>query len=426
MDSQSRPSAPSEPPTARRTLPVSVAACGMSVTQRDGMWYTHHSMGRVLNELATRVQHLHYFSHFSPDPEVCDCPLSAPNITVGTWFERRNTIQAMKHPLQLLRDYRQVVAAGDVLFLRGGFPLLWTTLLSARRQRRGVVQWIVGNPAAILRGAQRGYGIWTQRLGLCFALFEQAMTRFAMRWSGAYTLTNGDELGRIFASPRTTSIVSTSISRSDMRHQEDTCTGPEVRLTYVGFIRAEKGIEYLIRALPLMRASKPVKLTLVGSWAQFPTEYERLRALIQELGLTDCVHWYGNARHGPELFGQIDAADIVVLPSLSEGTPRVLVEARARSVPVVSTRVGGIPTSVTDGVDGLLVPPRDPTALAEAISRLINDHELRRNMIRTGRERVANLTIETFIDLVVDRLQRAFHDNGGVCQMRPAGTPEEH
>ena len=90
--------------------------------------------------------------------------------------------------------------------------------------------------------------------------------------------------------------------------------------------------------------------------------------------------------------------------SLSEGTPRVLVEARARSLPVVATNVGGIPSSVTDGEDGLLVPPRDPAAIARGISRIVGDEDLRTQLIRNGLERVKACTVGRFVDLAVDRL----------------------
>ncbi|MGD2111215.1 MAG: glycosyltransferase, partial [Phycisphaerae bacterium] len=73
----------------------------------------------------------------------------------------------------------------------------------------------------------------------------------------------------------------------------------------------------------------------------------------------------------------------------------------------VSTDVGGIPTSVTDGRDGLLVPPRDATRLAQAISRVITDRDLRQQLIRRGRDRVKELTVERFVDLVVSTVLAA-------------------
>ncbi len=243
------------------------------------------------------------------------------------------------------------------------------------------------------------------------------MLRLSIGFSRAHILANGVEVADIYRSPRTTPVVSSSITADDFRQRDDTCTNDQIRLVFVGFIRPEKGIEYLIRALPNISSDRPVTLALVGPHGQFATEKPRLDNLINELGLADRVTWEGYAAFGEQLFGQIDRSDILVLPTLSEGTPRVLVEARARSVPIVSTTVGGIPTSVTDGHDGLLVPPRDPQALADAISRIINDADFRQRIIKAGRERVADWTVERFVDRVVNCLALA-------ANYQPSSAPE--
>ena len=82
------------------------------------------------------------------------------------------------------------------------------------------------------------------------------------------------------------------------------------------------------------------------------------------------------------------AADISVLPSLMEATSLTCLESMASAVPVVATQVGGVPELISSGVDGLLVPPADPTALAEAIRRLAREPELRRTLAERARERV--------------------------------------
>ena len=106
------------------------------------------------------------------------------------------------------------------------------------------------------------------------------------------------------------------------------------------------------------------------------------------------VQFVGNRAFGPELFQAYADADVLVLPSLTEGTPRVLVEARAFRCPVVATNVGGIPTSVRDGEDGLLVPPADAAALAQAIERVARDRAFAERLIERGLAKVRNMTIE--------------------------------
>src|SRR5439155_14661673 len=82
------------------------------------------------------------------------------------------------------------------------------------------------------------------------------------------------------------------------------------------------------------------------------------------------------------------SADLLVLPSQTEGLPVVVLEAMAAGLPVVATHVGGIPEAVSDGETGLLVPPRDPDAVAEAIQRIVADAALRQHVVAAARRNV--------------------------------------
>lgn len=391
---------------------IVVAITGNAIALREGRWHTHHSFGRIVDHLARHVARVHYHAPQVPADrmDTCDYAFSATNLTVHPWSERRNSLHALRHPIRLLRDYSGMFREADCFFLRGSGPLIWTLHNRAACERKRVVHWMVGNPVALLKAQPRGYGRWMDRLGLLFARFEQFMLRRVMRKSRAYVLANGFELARIFESPRTVPVVSTSITAEDFLIRDNACEGDCIRLLFVGFIRPEKGLEYLLRALPLIDCGRPATLSIVGSWSQFPAEHNRLTKLADDLRVSDRIFWEGYAAFGPDLFSHLDRADVLVLPSLSEGTPRVLVEARARSLPVVSTRVGGIPGSVTDGVDGLLVPPGDAQALAAAITRIIGDRDFRRKIVTAGRERVASFTVDRFVDLVVGLL--ALRENG--------------
>ncbi|MGD2111560.1 MAG: glycosyltransferase [Phycisphaerae bacterium] len=392
-----------------RSDQIILGVCGNALGRRGGVWYTHHSFGRIVSLLAERFREVRYgaprASRASQD--TCDFPLDAANITICPWPIPGSSLGALKRPDRLLRSYWRLTGSCDAVFLRGTWPLIWTAHLMARLRRRHVVHWVVGNPRAIMAGAQRGYGRRIQRLGWWYAGFELLMLRLAVKLSGSHLLANGAELAKLYRSKRTIQVVSTSITENDFFVRDDTCSGETIRLLFVGFVRPEKGLEFALRAIPQIAADREVRLAIVGSWDQFSHEHERLTRLAEQLHLSDRIDWEGYIPFGPDLFDQMDRSDILVLPSLTEGTPRVLVEARARSLPVVSTDVGGIPSSVTDGRDGLLVPPRDATRLAQAISRVITDRDLRQQLIRRGRDRVKELTVERFVDLVVSTVLAA-------------------
>ena len=130
----------------------------------------------------------------------------------------------------------------------------------------------------------------------------------------------------------------------------------------VGNLYPVKDHATLLRALARLPAAR---VAIAGRGDQ----EEPLRRLAAELGLSDRVHLLGLRDDVETVFA---AADVFVQPSLSEGLPLAVLEAMANGLPVVATRVGGIPEAVVDGKTGLLVPPGDPAALAAALAAVLD------------------------------------------------------
>jgi sugar transferase (PEP-CTERM/EpsH1 system associated) len=140
-----------------------------------------------------------------------------------------------------------------------------------------------------------------------------------------------------------------------------------------------KGVDFLIQALAQM---DDVTLVIIGDGP----ERAALEVLAGDLGVAGRIHWAGHRRDVPHL---LPALDVFVQPSLHEGLPNTVLEAMAAGLPVVATAVGGTPEVVVDGLTGVLVPPRDSSALAGAVAMLLSDQNLRHGMGQAGRERVA-------------------------------------
>jgi glycosyltransferase involved in cell wall biosynthesis len=150
----------------------------------------------------------------------------------------------------------------------------------------------------------------------------------------------------------------------------------------IGRLSAEKGFDLLIRAVAqLVGDGLDVGLLIAGEG----DEREPLVTLITELGLADRVKLLGYCSDPRGLY---QAFDVYVLSSLREGLPNVLLEAMALELPVVATRIGGVPRLIQDGVNGLLVEPGTVSALAGAVGRLASDPELRTRLGRVGRETI--------------------------------------
>ena len=177
----------------------------------------------------------------------------------------------------------------------------------------------------------------------------------------------------------------------------------------MGFLRYPKAIDNLVRAAdPLRRLVPGVKVLVAGDGPDRPM----VEGLIDELDLHDTVMLLGLRSDVPDLLA---ALDVAVCPSDSEGSPLSIMEYMDAGLPVVSTNVGGVPDLIDDGVHGLLVPRRDPEALARAMAELLRDRRARRGDgprgPRAARARVRHRR---------DGPQRGEPLRGPVCQSRAA------
>jgi glycosyltransferase involved in cell wall biosynthesis len=204
------------------------------------------------------------------------------------------------------------------------------------------------------------------------------------------------------------------LSRYD--HQEPCCTLPEEYglepgsqiVGVVARLEPEKGHPTLLEAWPaVLRAVPDAYLLIVGEG----TRREALEALARQLRIAHRVVFTGRRDDVPAVTA---ALDVAVLPSYREAQGLSILEALALSRPVVASNVGGIPEMITDGVNGLLVPPHDADALAAAITRLLCDHPFADTLGRRGHDMVHD---RFCIDLMVDAVQQIYEE--GARAVRP-------
>jgi glycosyltransferase involved in cell wall biosynthesis len=190
---------------------------------------------------------------------------------------------------------------------------------------------------------------------------------------------------------------------------------PEVPMILsVGRFVEKKGFDQLIEACALLqRDGVRFGCVIVGERG---SAYESMRALIDARGLADSVR-LRSAVAQDELRDIYRAARVFALPCQvmedgdRDGFPNVLAEAMAMGVPVVSTRISGIPEMIDDAVNGLLVEPRDAPALADALRRVLHDTALHARLASAGRQRIcerfdSRRTTLALRDLFIDQLRQ--------------------
>lgn len=159
-----------------------------------------------------------------------------------------------------------------------------------------------------------------------------------------------------------------------------------------------KGLSHLIDAINLMKFHPAVS----GTNSKFQTivvgegeERQRLQEKIQTLGLGGRIFPIGFL---PDAKRYLKALDIFVLPSVKEGLPYAIMEAMAAGLPIVASRVGGIPDLIEDGLSGVLVPPRDPQALALSLASLISNPGRRQTLGHAARQRIGTFSMGAMMD----------------------------
>jgi len=180
-------------------------------------------------------------------------------------------------------------------------------------------------------------------------------------------------------------VVYNGVDTDKFRMRDDIKKEPNSLIVATNTRDRNKGIIYLLQALTMMRGQ--VKLTIVDDK---PPRNDYAPGLVKEYGLEDMITFTGRLSHS-EVAKKYAAAEIAVSPSIYEGFGLPAAEAMACGVPVIGTTAGALPEVIEDNVTGILVPPKNPQALAGAIKTLIDDPELRQKIGAAGVERVNRL-----------------------------------
>lgn len=277
-----------------------------------------------------------------------------------------------KDGLPIARILYAGIRKADLVWINGPHPLLPLAALLCRLVGKPYLLWLRGDILATVSAKYRS-GTGRDRLAARTAYYLDRTIAWAAR--NAAVFYTGGGLKRYAERARYAQPAQASLVReADLAPSPRTTLHTPVRLLWAGQLRPVKGLVHLLRAARLLQGEgRDVRLTLVGGGEQ----EEELRALVAALGLERSVRFAGYVPPGSALCAYFDEADVFVLPSISEGVPKVLLEAMARALPVVASRVGGVPDVIRDGENGVLVPPADPAALAVAVARVLDDPGLR-------------------------------------------------
>lgn len=305
-------------------------------------------------------------------------------------------IQALPDPLSpwaailslptFVRRIRQALRLADAYTLK--LPDALATLV-------GLILWMTRRPYAVEVVADCRQGILLAKGHLpwvrFYAGFFDALTRFLVKRASSASYVS-DYLRRRYPLPSPerqwcfSSLELTPDLMGSCRGLEF-FSGRPIKLIATGRQSPEKGHLTLIQAFReiVAQAERPVELHLLGDGP----ERLRLQRQADDLGIHDQVFFWGKIPRGPELLSHLDGAHLYVLPSLTEGMGRGLIEAMGRGLPCVASAVGGVPEYLDSP---WLVPPADPLALAHKVLAVIREPSTLARMSRENFDRAQAFT----------------------------------
>jgi glycosyltransferase involved in cell wall biosynthesis len=362
-----------------------------------------------------KVLHLINGEHFSGAERVQDLlAMTLPRFGYEVGFSclkpdrfpgvRRSSTELFETPMRSKLDFR-VVSRVIEHARRHGYSMLHAhtprTLLVARlaaRQLKCPLVYHVHSPVG--RDSERGLSNFVNGMMERWSLRGVDRMICVSNSLGEYM----QDLGHAASKIR---IVPNGVSLVDPLPQPG---GPEAVWTIgtMALFRPRKGMEVLLEALAILKEEQvPVKLRAVGPFET--SEYEaEILGQVERLGVTAMIEWTG---FQTDVNQQLRQMDVFVLPSLyGEGLPMVVLEAMANGVPVIASRVEGIPEAVRDGIDGLIFDPADANDLAAKLSSLVGDHSRWKSMSASSlcrqRESLSDVSMARGVAAIYDEFNQ--------------------
>ena len=295
----------------------------------------------------------------------------------------RQAIKGLSYPFGLWRTWRALRDGPPGVFhiQWAPIPALDRLLVGALRKRGWRIVYTVHDPlAGSADSARRRYQ--REILGLADAVIVHTARQYE-----EVTTSVPEVASRVHVIPHGGARVAVADAADRARCRERLRVGANRPLVVAfGQLKPYKGLEYLVAAMPNVAATHPDVLLVIAGEPLMPLG--GLEHQIDALGLLDHVSLRPGFVPSPEVSTYLHAADLLVAPYVSIGASGVVVMAQAHGLPVVVTRVGGLPEFVERDECGFVVEPRSAPALADAICRALADHEALRRMGDRARRRL--------------------------------------
>ena len=321
--------------------------------------------------------------------------LKHTNITVVEISPYSNYIKGVLKYKEYKKSIKKIAPLVDVFYNRVPDPYCWMSSLMFKKKS---IMHFVGDTIDATKNNKK-WSFFKKNLFILGYLPDYYLTLKAAKKSVTYT--NGHHLSEKLKMKgvNATPVISSTLNDADFYRKSDSeiYQETEIKLIYLGYIRYSKGIDTLISVVKKLK-DKKVKfiLNVVGDGELL----EEFKNTVKEIDIKDEVIFHGHVNNRNSINALFKKSDIFVFPSLSEGSPRVVLEAMANSVAVVSTPVGSLPTTFKDKEEIRFANFNDADSFVEQIEYLIHNRTKLVNQINKANEKVKNFTINNFLNKI--------------------------
>jgi len=385
----------------------------------DGAYYSGDTFLQFVNDLARELDEVILFLPAKRPADEAERMEAVKrkkvvfevNVRVIPTYPYRNTYNFYRHFPEVYRHnrraFRENVRGADIalLFVPHNNDLIAYGVLKALKMPYMV--YVIGDVKEIISGGDKYKGLM-RLLSVAAANFESWFYKLLIRRSvGSFFL--GSALKGIYGSEKSPSYSAfTSLVAEDevYRRNPTPMEDGKVRLLYIGRTAHEKGLGHLLAAVEALYKEDglDVHLRVCGDGHALID----LKAESARRGLAGRVEFMGFVPKGVALDGILAESDVFVLPSLSEGVPKVLIEAMSYGLPIIATDVGGVPDIIKHGENGFLIKPGTAAEIATAVKMIARDGALREKLVdgglRFAREHTSSKQAGSIVNVMRERL----------------------
>lgn len=360
-------------------------------------------LGVFIDVLAGKVETLVLFASTANVGNASEYKLRSKNIEFVSLGPVTPPYVRFYFPALTLRKIKSALNTCDFLLLRSPSPLAPAFRNFFPKDK--IVYMVVGSYKEGSKHLQLPiYKLWAVKL-----LNIHMHHSLSSAISGARVLVNSGQLFSEYErlAGKLQLVYTTTLSKDDFFFRHDTCLEEPVKLLFVGRIDIAKGLKECITVCSKLKAKGVrAELTIIG-WELYDKldVTNQLKKMVQDLQVEHLVHFLGAKKGGIELLNYYRSHDIYVLPTYYEGFPRTIWEALANSIPVISTSVGSIPFFLKNEIEALLIEPKSSDQLLDAIVRIVEDGNFRRDLIRNGFQRVQEVQLDIQTQKIVDFIE---------------------